>query len=130
MARKKSSHHYGSRPPRASKKADLSSFIPKDRTPPSGLRAFDSEPRRLKREGVEDHRLDSTLGIYMDNQGRVDDPVVTLEFEEDAQKLSNFLRTEEHLDFVPSFDTDIYKMVQLADQTVGRWPRCLLCSSE
>lgn len=92
---------------------DLSSFIPKDRTPLSGLRAFDSEPRRLKREGAEDHRLDSTLGIYMDNQGRVDDPVVTLEFEEDAQKLSNFLRTEEHLDFVPSFDSDIYQMVQL-----------------
>ncbi len=51
----------------------------------------------------------------MDNQGRVDDPLITLEFEEDAQKLSDFLRTEEHLDFVPSFDTstDIYQMVQL-----------------
>jgi len=51
----------------------------------------------------------------MENQGRVDDPVVTLEFEEDAQKLSDFLRTEEQLEFAPSFDTstDVYEMVQL-----------------
>ena len=114
MARKKTSHHYGSRPLRAREKADLSSSIPKDRTSPS-LRAFDTEPRRLKREGAEDHRLDSTLGIYMENQRRVDDPVVTLEFEEDAQKLNDFLRTEEHLEFAPSFDTstDVYEMVQL-----------------
>ncbi|MFI5450428.1 MAG: hypothetical protein ACHQ03_11765 [Candidatus Bathyarchaeia archaeon] len=116
MARKKIHHHYSSRRLQPTHKADLSPFVPKEEfSETSGLRALDNEPRRIKNEEAEDHRFDPGLGRFLEDQGRVDDPPIIFEFEEDAQKLSDFLRQEEHLDFVPEFDTttDIFTMTML-----------------